>query len=69
MCLLDSVLVVRCAASHTHADGFDRTAVAQPKTRSPHCSHSQLNDGVDGIGTSSTRGQVEHFAQLKIRHV
>ena len=25
--------------------------------RAPHCSHSQLNDGVDGIGTSSTRGQ------------
>ena len=27
------------------------------QTRAPHCSHSQLNDGVDGIGTSSTRGQ------------
>ena len=26
------------------------------QTRAPHCSHSQLNDGVDGIGTSSTRG-------------
>jgi hypothetical protein len=25
--------------------------------RAPHCSHWQLNDGVDGIGTSSTRGQ------------
>ena len=27
------------------------------QTRAPHCSHSQLNNGVDGIGTSSTRGQ------------
>jgi hypothetical protein len=27
------------------------------QTRAPHCSHSQLNDGVDGIGTWSTRGQ------------
>ena len=27
------------------------------QTRVPHCSHSQLNDGVDGNGTSSTRGQ------------
>src|SRR6476660_5923863 len=27
------------------------------QTRAPHCSHSQLNDGADGIGTSSTRGQ------------
>jgi hypothetical protein len=26
--------------------------------RAPHRSHSQLNDGVDGIGTWSTRGQV-----------
>ena len=28
------------------------------QTRAPHCSHSQLNDGVDGIGTWSTRGHV-----------
>jgi hypothetical protein len=28
------------------------------QTRAPHRSHSQLNDGVDGIGTWSTRGQV-----------
>src|SRR5262249_39501727 len=27
------------------------------QTRVPHCSHSQLNDGVDGNGISSTRGQ------------
>src|SRR5215510_1869918 len=27
------------------------------QTRVPHCSHSQLNDGVGGNGTSSTRGQ------------
>ena len=28
------------------------------QTRAPHCSHSQLNDGVGGTGISSTCGQV-----------
>jgi len=31
--------------------------VCATQTRARHCSHSQLNDGVDGIGISSIREQ------------
>jgi hypothetical protein len=31
--------------------------VCATQTRAPHCSHLQLNDGVDGIGISSIREQ------------
>ena len=32
VCLSD-LIVMRCAASHTHTDGFDRTTVRDPNTR------------------------------------
>ena len=35
------------------------------QTRAPHCSHLQLNDGVDGIGTSSIRGQASTSGNSK----
>ena len=38
------------------------------QTRAPHCSHSQLNDCVDGIGTSSTRGQVSTSRNSGMMH-
>jgi hypothetical protein len=48
-----------CAALQaTHMRMGSTGLLYATQTRAPHCSHSQLNDGVGGIGISSTRGQV-----------
>ena len=39
------------------------------RTRTPHCSHSQLNDGVGGTVHFVESRTGEHFAQLKLLHV